>query len=340
MRDRARSALLFCFCSLLGAPAVPGIAAEGDESAEPAVAAEAAKPQPVTQITGSAPAETLQERMERFKREKGAGSDRPFDGFAAQAEADMQRQREEAIAGRTVEDADADQSVENRVAARERLQDALARLGAWGGSLCTEIEPAWSTQEDFIRFRKLNAGDFQSERNKTPAAVSVSGAAPTGFAAILFSCEIQPLVQQVAEKQWIARPARVRYYAVLSRQQSWLAEHPESREAFMLGHQQLHFDMANEYANWLNKDREARIAGVDAVGLSAADAMGKLQLKWGEHMLAVHEDFDALETAFDRDTKHGASSEKQTEWSFRLDDGFEALAKGVKLKTRPKPPAR
>jgi hypothetical protein len=337
MRDRARSALILGFCTAWLA-LTPSAFAEGEAAAGAPEAA--AKPEPITQITGSAPAETLQERMERFKREKGAGSDRPFDGFATQAEAEMQRQRAEAIAGRTVQEAEAEQSVENRVAARERLQDALAQLGAWGGSLCVEVEPAWNTQDDFIRFRTLRADDFRSERSKTLAAVSVPGAAPTGFAAILFSCEIQPLVQQVAEKQWIARPVRVRYYAVLSRQQSWLAEHPESREAFMVGHQQLHFDMANEYALWLNKHGEARIAGIEAVGATAADATFKLQLKWGEHMLAVHEDFDALETAFDRDTKHGSATEKQTEWNFRLGDGFEALAKGIKLTTRPKPPAK
>lgn len=337
MRERAQRALLSCFLALAVATlAVPAIA---EDAAAPAPET-AAKPEPITQITGSAPSETLAERMERFKREKGAGSDRPFDGFATQAEAEMQRQRAEAIAGRTEQEAEAEQSVENRVAARERLQDALAQLGAWGGSLCAEVEPAWNAQDDFIRFRKLRADDFRSERNKTPAAVAVPSAAPTGFAAILFSCEIQPLVQQVAEKQWLARPVRVRYYAVLSRQQSWLAEHAESRAAFMLGHQQLHFDMANEYANWLNANREARMAGIEAIGLTADDAIFKLQLKWGEHMLSVHDDFDALETAFDRDTKHGAAPEKQTEWSFRVDDGFEALAKGVKLTTRPKPPAK
>jgi hypothetical protein len=322
---------------LLASSASPALAQEGGAaSGDAQTAGEAPKREPITHIGGAAPTETLQERMERFKREKGAGSDKPFEGFATQAEQEMQRQREAAIGGRDVDDAAAEQSVESRIAAREKLQDALFELGEWGGSMCAEVEPAWSAQDDFIKHRKLSASDFLFAGDKSVAAVAVPKAAPTGFAAILFSCEIQPVVQQVKDKLFIARPARVRYYALLSRRQSWLAEHAESREAFVVGHQQLHFDMANAFAGWLNQNRERTLARMQGAGPSPEVAIGRLQLQWAEHMLAVYDDFDALETAFDRDTKHGAAAEKQTEWSFRLGDGFEALAKGIRLATRSK----
>ena len=68
--------------------------AAGAASGDPQAAApEEAKRAPITNIDGSAPAETPQDRLERFKREKGAGSDKPFEGFALQAEQEMERQR-------------------------------------------------------------------------------------------------------------------------------------------------------------------------------------------------------------------------------------------------------
>lgn len=315
------------------------VASEGDEAKQPS---EVPQREPVTSIQGSAPSETLQERMERFKREKGAGSDKPFEGFAAQAEAEMQRQRAEAIASapEQVEEIEAEAAVESRVGARERLQDKLATLGAWGSSGCVEIEPAWNTQDDFIRHRKLRADDFLARRDKSAAAVSVSGAPPLGFAAIAFSCEIGAQVQQTGDNSYVAHVTRVRYYAVLSRKDSWLAEHAENRDAFLVGHQQLHFDMADEFAKWLNLHRDEPLASMQGAGRTPQLALGQLQLRWAQHMLSVHDDFDAIETAFDRDTKHGRSTEKQTEWAFKLDDGFDALTKGLKLETRGKPKRR
>jgi hypothetical protein len=332
-RTARRAALGLAACMLLAA----GAAAQ--ESGAPETTTEATPREPITKIGGSAPTETLQERMERFKREKGAGSDKPFEGFAAQAEAEMQRQRAEAIAGGAAvqnEEAANQVAVESRIGARERLQDRLAALGAWGGSGCTEIEPAWNTQDDFTRHRKLRADDFLFPRDKSVAAVSVPNAAPLGFAAIAVSCEIQPDVQQASDGNYIARVARVRYYAVLSRKESWLAEHEQGREAFLVGHQQLHFDMAEEFAKWLNAHRDEPLARMQGVGRTPQLALGQLQLSWAGHMLAVADDFDTIETAFDRATKHGRQTEKQTEWAFKLDDGFEALTEGLKLATRPR----
>jgi hypothetical protein len=336
---RCVSLMLLLWAAAALAPAAAQEPDAATSEAQPAE--EAPKREPITRIQGAPPAESLEQRMERFKREKGAGSDKPFEGFATQAEAEMQRQREAAIASPAELEADAAEvAVESRIRSHERLQDKLADLGAWGGSGCVEIEPAWNAQDDFIRHRKLRADDFLFAKDKSVAAVSVPGAPPTGFAAIALSCEIEPLVQQASDGSYIARITRVRYFAVMSRKESWLAEHAESRAAFLIGHQQLHFDMAEEFARWLNTQREAPTGRLLGVGRTPQLALGMLQLRWAEHMLAVHEDFDTLETAFDRDTKHGRETEKQTEWVFKLGDGFEALTKGVKLETRAKAKAR
>jgi hypothetical protein len=51
-------------------------------------------------------------------------------------------------------------------------------------------------------------------------------------------------------------------------------------------------------------------------------------------MLAVDEDFDAIETAYDRETKHGTVLDQQTFWSWRARDGMSEIGKTVKLRTR------
>jgi hypothetical protein len=325
--------------ALAGAVLAAAVALAEDPPAasDPATAENAApaKP-PITSTSGSVSSETLQQRLERFKREKGAGSDKPFDGFASQAEQEAERRRREAIGGQgSGGDAEPgeEQAVENRIEAREAVQDKLLELADWGGSGCVEIEPAWNLQDDFIKHRRLNRGDFMhdEEKSKVAAAVQVSGSAPSAFAAILFSCEVKPVVQQASDGRYVAALTSVRYYAVLSRKASWWNPDAVRREDFLLGHQQLHFDMANELANWLTKTRDARIAAIRGVGRSPEIAIGQLQLAWGRHMLDVGNDFDVLETAFDRDTVHGGIPEKQTQWAFKLGDGLEALAKGLKL---------
>jgi hypothetical protein len=72
------------------------------------------------------------------------------------------------------------------------------------------------------------------------------------------------------------------------------------------------------------------------VGRTPEIALGQLQISWAGRMLAIDSDFDTIETAFDRETKHGTVPDRQTEWKFRLSDGFEALANGRRLQTLPR----
>lgn len=342
---------------LLGSLAAPLAYAEG-EPEEDAAAAETAPPEqpkraPITNIGGSAPAETPQQRLERFKRERGAGSDKPFEGFATQAEQDMQRVRDAAIGGSGVvpgggatnaSDASLEKEIlrddeiaENRAQATEMLQDRLMELGAWGGSGCATEEPDWSQQDDWTRHRPLVRGDFLSEQEeKAKSAVHVPNSVTAAYVALLFSCELKPVLRQVREGLWSAEIANVHYYSLLSRKESWWNADPTLRgsEAYTLGHEQLHFDIAEAFAKWLNQNRTKIIAKLRGTGRSPEEAVGQLQLSWAKHMLAVQEDFGAIETAYDRETKHGTVLDKQTFWSWRAKDGFAEIAKTVKLQTR------
>ena len=230
-----------------------------------------------------------------------------------------------------------DEIAENRAQGQEMLQDELAELGAWGSSGCVSEEPDWSQQDNWTRHRPLVRGDFLSEQEeKAKLAVRVPDAVVAAYVALVFSCELKPALKLVREGLWSAEIERVHYYALLSRRESWWNADPTFRgsEAYTLGHEQLHFDIADAFAKWLNQNRTKIIAKLRGTGRTPEEAVGQLQLSWAKHMLAVQEDFGMIETAYDRETKHGTVLDKQTFWSWRAKDGFAEIAKTVKLQTR------
>ncbi|MBM4385864.1 MAG: hypothetical protein FJ091_21155 [Deltaproteobacteria bacterium] len=327
--------------AVLIAPLARGEEPLPQDAASPDDSAAAPERKPITSTSGSAPSETLQERMARFKREKGAGSDRPFDGFATQAERDAQAMREAAVGGsvdgvRSKEEREQwTENTEDRVAEEEMLEDRLSQLSEmWGASGCfLNVEPNWNAQEEFIKHRKLTRGDFLYENaNKLQLTVPVPKARPRAYTSQAFGCVAQTQVRPTEDGKFLAEVTSIRYFALISRVESYLPEEtPDSHLAAVLGHEQLHFDIAEALARHINSLGEKLRARYRGVGRSPEEAAGELQLEWGQLMKLVQEDFRRLETAYDRDTKHGGLPEKQTEWLWRVDDGFAAFARGVKL---------
>jgi hypothetical protein len=340
--------------SLWAIAAAPALAQEGDaaEAAQTA-APEEAKREPITSTNGSAPVETPQQRLERFKREKGAGSDKPFEGFATEAEREMQRRREAAITGSGIAPgggatnaADASleteilkddaEAAENRAKAREQLEDLIAEHGtAWGPTTCFADPQDWSKGDDLIRHRPLTRDDFLSQKQESiKLAVNVPGAVVAAYVAVNFSCELTPKIAEVRAGLWSAEIADVTFYALLSRKHSWWNDTLQGGDKYTLGHEQLHFDLAEAFMHWLNQNRTQVLAHLRGTGKTSAEAAGNLQFAWAKLMLAVSEDFDAIETAYDRETKHGTVLDKQTFWSWRAQDGFSEISKTVRLQTR------
>ena len=322
----------------------------GDTPSSTQTAAPEEKPPPpsapIDSIQGTAPTETPEERMERFKRERGAGSDHPFDGFATAAAQEAERRRLEAIGGGQPTERTAaeealeaevlgdDEIADSRSRELEHLQDKLATLGAWGASGCVTQEPDWVTQDDWIRHRKLGRDDFLSTKEqKAKLAVKVPGGASAAYAAIVFSCELAPAVGQVREGVFAASVGKVRYYAMLSRRESYWSPIADESEEYTLGHEQLHFDIAESFARFLNQHQDQIRAKLTGSGKTAEVATGNLQIAWAKHMIAVQNDFEALQNAYDRETKHGAILKAQTAWQWRVQDGFPAISKGIRLET-------
>jgi hypothetical protein len=284
------------------------------------------------------PEETTREQMERFKREKGAGSDEPFEGFKAEAEREMQRQREAAMGGspdevRSEEGSGQGASDEEyRALEREILDERLASMHAWGVSGCFVEEPDWSGQDDFIKHRTLTRNDFLSTtERKIKMAVKVRGARVGAYVALSLSCVVETKLTAVDHARHRAEITDVRYFSLLSRKESYWSPESDRMEEYVLGHEQLHFDLAEAFARHLTSLEDEIRTRVSGEGGTAEQAIGQLQLSWGEHMGLVQKDFEKIEFEYDRQTRHGSLPERQTEWFWRVQDGFAAISKGMEL---------
>jgi hypothetical protein len=291
-----------------------------------------------TSPSGSARQETAREQMERFKREKGAGSDQPFEGFEVEAEREMQRQREAAIGGspdqvRSEEESGQGASDEEyRALEREILDERLASMHAWGVSGCFLEEPDWSGQDDFIKHRSLTRNDFLSTtERKIKLAVKVPGARVGAYVSLSLSCVLKTKLTALDGDRYRIEIAHVRYFSLLSRNESYWSPESDRMEKYVLGHEQLHFDLAEAFARHLTSLESEIRARVIGEGETPEQAIGQLQLSWGEHMGLVQKDFEKIEFEYDRQTRHGTLPERQTEWFWRVQDGFAAISKGMQL---------
>jgi hypothetical protein len=289
---------------------------------------------------GTQPEETTREQMERFKREKGAGSDEPFEGLKAEAEREMQRQREAAIGGspdevRSEEESGQGSSLEEyRALEREMLDDRLAAMATWGASGCFLEEPDWSGQDDFIKHRKLTQDDFLSKNEqKVEFAVKVPGARAAAYVALRLSCVVKTKLTAPRDDRHQVGITHVRYFALFSRNESYWSPETDPENTYLLGHEQLHFDIAEAFARHLTSLEDEIRTRVDGEGETPEQAIGQLQLSWGQHMKLVQQDLEMIEVEYDRQTRHGTLPERQTEWFWRVQDGFAAISKGMRLES-------
>jgi hypothetical protein len=333
-----RGVVLAWLCALPYASAEEAKPPEG--AAPPGDSAPAGQRAPTGNPSGGARPETSREQMERFKREKGAGSDHPFEGFAAEAEREMQRLREAAIGGspgatRGEEERRQGASDEKyRALEREILDERLAGLASWGTSGCFLEEPDWNEQDDFIRHRELTRDDFLSNSaQKIALAVKVPGARVGAYVALRLSCVVKTRLTGLGDDRHRAEISQVRYFALLSRNESYWSPEADREGSYLLGHEQLHFDIAEAFARHLTSLEHRIRRHVSSSGETPEEAIGRLQLSWGQHMRLTQTDFEKIEVEYDRETKHGSLPERQTEWFWRAQDDFEAISKGMRLES-------
>lgn len=200
--------------------------------------------------------------------------------------------------------------------------DARARFdGARRRAPCVASEDELlALGEDIVRYGKLTRDDFRAERNLTTAddfAVEIPDGQVGAHVALLIACVRGPLrLEQRPDGRWEAWIERVRYYALLDRSQSWWNPRGRQDPDWVLGHEQLHFDLAELIARRHNARNEAGRA-IAAVAATDQEALAASDRYWTERLEALWAEFRALERQYDRETRHGTVEREQARWSER-----------------------
>jgi len=169
---------------------------------------------------------------------------------------------------------------------------------------------------DVILHRKLSRDDFRARRkltSKRDAVVHVPGARVGAHVALMVAC-VGPLrTQRRPDGRWEAWIENVRYYALLDRERSWWNDRSGANPAWVLRHEQLHFDLAELVARRHNRAVEAA-RPVRAVGDTEYEALAGSARIWRERLDAVYGEFRELERRYDFETRHGTAPRAQTRW--------------------------
>lgn len=254
-------------------------------------------------------------RLERWKEQQEAGD--PREGFARAAEAEAERRRSEALARGPSPGA-------SPLEAEMRAQQ-LEELSAWTGG-CFAHEPDFSVQDDWIRHRPLTRDDFQeTEPVEVKSEVWMPGAKVGAYVRIALACVVSTRVVEDDSGHFTAELVDVRFFSMLSRYGSWWNPEELTNPEWILRHEQLHFDVAELFAEEQNADvahvREATREQRD----DPETAAYALRARLAEHLAEQQSAFEAVEKRYDRETRHGTDMARQTEWFGRVKRGLAAV---------------
>lgn len=286
-----------------------GVSARADEPSAAAAGARADDPDALArelelemERERAAELEAMRELMRELQRER-----------ERELERQMQREHEEERApGRTRERQLERERERGRARERETSRDAAVVV-----SPCVPDEASLlRLGGDVILHRKLSRDDFRAKRklsSKRDLVVHVPGARVGAYVALVVAC-VGPLqVERRPDGRWEAWLENVRYYALLDRERSWWNDRSGANPAWVLRHEQLHFDLAELVARRHNHALEAA-RPVRAVGDTQSEALAGSARIWRERLDAVYGEFRELERRYDFETQHGTVPREQTRW--------------------------
>ena len=149
------------------------------------------------------------------------------------------------------------------------------------------------------------------------------------YVAISLSCVIRVKLGQVAPDRYEAALDEVRYFALLSRDESWWNPDAATSPEWILRHEQLHFDVAELLARELELETERLRHSLRGAGPDPGQAIVDFQKRWADRMERAQKDFEDIETRYDRETLHGNDVARQTEWFARVKRGLGAVRAGL-----------
>jgi hypothetical protein len=300
---------------LVAAFLAAGTLGEENETAPPAPQAEERER---VEEPGMGQREKFRERM-RILRETGGEDD--FTGFEDEALEEAARRRDEAIRD-AAENQDPD---ELDPIEAEMLQDSVNEEGLWGGTGCFARPPDLSHQHDLALYKKLEKEDFLENRPDRTRAPRERASRLHAYVYVMISCALNTRVERPRDDHFVARARKAAYFPILSRSRSWWNPNSNKEPAEVLGHVQLHLELARLVSESLTAQFDQGLVAVRGEGPSEETAVARFQVRWGKHIQEARDELHRLERSYDRETAFGNDAARQAAWSRRIGEGLAAV---------------
>ncbi len=185
-------------------------------------------------------------------------------------------------------------------------------------------------------YRAVTWDDFKGKGARPPGWNRWQDSSFAHIATALRAGKYRMADQQQGD-EWLASAVGIRPYAIMNKDFS--AVKHGSRNAYVLSHEQLHFDLAEAFARRL----AVELAGLAGRGSSREEAREDLAGRIQERLDAGMQELGELQNRYDGETANGSRKKQQKKWAAAVPEMFreatEALEALIEERAATEPPA-
>jgi hypothetical protein len=182
---------------------------------------------------------------------------------------------------------------------------------------------------DVITWRRLQISDFHGER--PPGAFGTGLRRPVAvtcaYVIINPAARIFPvsMVDSTAQTTYRARVEGLSYHALISRSCSWWNREMGVSPAYVLQHEQMHFDIFEIAARRLNRDVPGLLRVMDVRGPTVQAVVDGAQRHIERTLARALDETAGRNHKFDTETSFGFELQRQASWRMILDRDLQQL---------------
>jgi hypothetical protein len=182
---------------------------------------------------------------------------------------------------------------------------------------------------DVIAWRQLTAGDFLSDHPPGPFATQAVRPVAVTCAYVVASPRARifptPVPGAPADSAFTATVENLSFHALMSRSCSWWNRETGVSPAYVLAHEQIHFDLFEVTARKLNRDFPGMLEVMDVRAGSLNGVVAATQAYVQQALNRALQETAKQNYAFDRETSFGFEPLRQEGWRRRLDRDLKEL---------------
>lgn len=184
---------------------------------------------------------------------------------------------------------------------------------------------------DVISWRALSFEDFRGDHPPGAFATTSGAMRPVAVtcAYLVASPEARiyplPVSDAPPDSAYVARVEDLSFHALMSRSCSWWNPNSRVSPAYVLQHEQIHFDIFEVAARRLNQELPGLLATMDVRGGSVQSVVAGAQRVVQEALNQALEETARQNHSFDLQTSFGFELQRQNGWRRRLDRDLKDL---------------